>query len=84
MNHVLTSGPVWYLMRASGVVSLLLLTAVSALGVATTSRLSTRAPAPLRHARAAPQRLAAGRGVPEPACADRGHRPRRARCGPWP
>ena len=39
MNHVLTSGPVWYLMRASGVVSLLLLTAVSALGVATTSRL---------------------------------------------
>ena len=39
VNHVLTSGPVWYLMRASGVVSLLLLTAVSALGVATTSRL---------------------------------------------
>lgn len=39
MNHVLTSGPVWYLMRASGVVSLLLLTAVSALGIATTSRL---------------------------------------------
>ena len=39
MNHVLTSGPVWYLMRASGVVSLLLLTAVSALGVATASRL---------------------------------------------
>ena len=39
MSHVLTSGPVWYLMRASGVVSLLLLTAVSALGVATASRL---------------------------------------------
>lgn len=38
MNHVLTSGPVWYLMRASGVVSLLLLTTVSALGVATASR----------------------------------------------
>ena len=36
---MLTSGPVWYLMRASGVVSLLLLTAVSALGVATASRL---------------------------------------------
>ena len=30
--------PVWYLMRASGVVSLLLLTLVSALGVATVSR----------------------------------------------
>jgi hypothetical protein len=39
MNQLLTSGPVWYLMRASGVVSLLLLTAVSALGVATASRL---------------------------------------------
>jgi sulfoxide reductase heme-binding subunit YedZ len=39
MNHVLTSGPVWYLMRATGVVSLLLLTAVSALGIATVSRL---------------------------------------------
>jgi sulfoxide reductase heme-binding subunit YedZ len=38
MNHVLTSGPVWYLMRASGVVSLLLLTLVSALGIATVSR----------------------------------------------
>jgi DMSO/TMAO reductase YedYZ heme-binding membrane subunit len=30
--------PVWYLMRASGIVSLLLLTVVSALGVATVSR----------------------------------------------
>ncbi|HET6171140.1 MAG TPA: ferric reductase-like transmembrane domain-containing protein [Gaiellales bacterium] len=39
MNGVLTSGPVWYLMRGSGVVSLLLLTAVSALGIATVSRL---------------------------------------------
>ena len=39
MNQLLISGPVWYLMRASGVVSLLLLTAVSALGVATASRL---------------------------------------------
>jgi sulfoxide reductase heme-binding subunit YedZ len=38
MNGVLTSGPVWYLMRGSGVVSLLLLTAVSALGMATVSR----------------------------------------------
>jgi sulfoxide reductase heme-binding subunit YedZ len=38
MNTVLTSGPVWYLMRASGVVSLLLLTAVSALGIATVRR----------------------------------------------
>jgi sulfoxide reductase heme-binding subunit YedZ len=38
VNGVLTSGPVWYLMRGSGVVSLLLLTAVSALGIATVSR----------------------------------------------
>ena len=38
MNGVLTAGPVWYLMRGSGVVSLLLLTAVSALGMATVSR----------------------------------------------
>jgi sulfoxide reductase heme-binding subunit YedZ len=38
MNHVLTSGPVWYLMRATGVVSLLLLTIVSALGIATVNR----------------------------------------------
>jgi sulfoxide reductase heme-binding subunit YedZ len=38
MNGLLTSGPMWYLMRASGIVSLLLLTAVSALGVATVSR----------------------------------------------
>jgi sulfoxide reductase heme-binding subunit YedZ len=33
---------VWYLMRASGVVSLLLLTAVFVLGIATTTRLRTR------------------------------------------
>ena len=38
VNGALTSGPVWYLMRGSGVVSLLLLTAVSALGMATVSR----------------------------------------------
>ena len=38
MNGVLTAGPVWYLIRGSGVVSLLLLTAVSALGMATVSR----------------------------------------------
>ena len=38
MNSVLSAGPVWYLMRGSGVVSLLLLTAVSALGMATVSR----------------------------------------------
>jgi sulfoxide reductase heme-binding subunit YedZ len=38
MNGLLTSGPVWYLMRGSGVVSLLLLTAVSALGIATVNR----------------------------------------------
>ncbi|HXY81499.1 MAG TPA: ferric reductase-like transmembrane domain-containing protein [Gaiellaceae bacterium] len=34
----LTAAPVWYLMRGSGVVTLLLLTAVVMLGVATTSR----------------------------------------------
>jgi methionine sulfoxide reductase heme-binding subunit len=38
VTGVLTSGPVWYLMRGSGVASLLLLTAVSALGIATVSR----------------------------------------------
>jgi sulfoxide reductase heme-binding subunit YedZ len=38
MNGVMTSGPVWYLLRGSGVVALLLLTAVSALGIATVSR----------------------------------------------
>jgi sulfoxide reductase heme-binding subunit YedZ len=38
VNGVLTSGPVWYLMRGSGVASLLLLTLVSALGVATAGR----------------------------------------------
>lgn len=37
-----TSGAVWYLMRASGVVSLLLLTAVLVLGIATTSRWKPR------------------------------------------
>lgn len=34
----MSAGAVWYLMRASGVVSLLLLTAVFVLGIATTSR----------------------------------------------
>jgi len=33
-----TSGPVWYLMRASGVVTLILLTGVFVLGIATTNR----------------------------------------------
>jgi methionine sulfoxide reductase heme-binding subunit len=37
-----TSGPVWYLMRASGVVTMLLLTAVFVLGIATTTRWRTR------------------------------------------
>jgi len=39
MNGVTSSGAVWYLMRGSGVVSLLLLTTVLALGVATAGRL---------------------------------------------
>ena len=39
---MISSGAVWYLMRASGVVSLLLLTAVFVLGIATTSRVRTR------------------------------------------
>lgn len=38
MSSPLTSGPDWYLMRGSGVVSLLLLTAVLALGIATVGR----------------------------------------------
>lgn len=42
MNGWATSGPDWYLMRASGVVSLLLLTAVFVLGIATTNRWRTR------------------------------------------
>jgi sulfoxide reductase heme-binding subunit YedZ len=37
-----TSGADWYLMRASGVVTLVLLTAVFALGIATTTRWRTR------------------------------------------
>lgn len=36
------NGSVWYLMRATGVVSLLLLTAVFVLGIATTSHVRTR------------------------------------------
>ena len=38
MNSFATSGPVWYLMRASGIVTLILLTGVFVLGIATTSR----------------------------------------------
>jgi sulfoxide reductase heme-binding subunit YedZ len=38
VNSFTTSGPDWYLMRASGVVSLILLTGVVALGIATTNR----------------------------------------------
>ena len=38
MSGLTSSGTVWYLMRGSGVVSMLLLTAVVALGVATASR----------------------------------------------
>jgi sulfoxide reductase heme-binding subunit YedZ len=37
-----TSGPVWYLMRASGVVTLILLTGVFVLGIATTNRWRSR------------------------------------------
>jgi sulfoxide reductase heme-binding subunit YedZ len=42
VNSLTTSGPIWYLMRGSGIVSLLLLTIVVALGVATTNRWGTR------------------------------------------
>jgi len=38
VHGVLTFEPVWYLMRASGIVSLLLLTLVVALGIGTTTR----------------------------------------------
>ena len=38
MNALRSSLAVWYLMRASGVVSLVLLTAVFALGIATAKR----------------------------------------------
>ena len=38
MSSFATSGPVWYLMRASGVVTLILLTGVFVLGIATTNR----------------------------------------------
>ena len=38
MHDVLTYPPVWYLMRATGIVSLLLLSVVVALGIATTQR----------------------------------------------
>jgi methionine sulfoxide reductase heme-binding subunit len=38
VNSFATSGPDWYLMRGSGVVSLILLTVVVALGIATANR----------------------------------------------
>ena len=38
MNSFATSGPIWYLMRASGIVTLILLTGVFVLGIATTNR----------------------------------------------
>jgi sulfoxide reductase heme-binding subunit YedZ len=38
VNSFATSGPVWYLMRASGIVALILLTGVFVLGIATTNR----------------------------------------------
>ena len=38
MSSFATSGPVWYLMRASGIVTLILLTGVFVLGIATTNR----------------------------------------------
>ncbi len=42
MSSFATSGGAWYLMRASGVVTLILLTGVFVLGIATTSRWRTR------------------------------------------
>ena len=42
MSSFATSGPVWYLMRASGVVTLILLTGVFVLGIATTNRWRVR------------------------------------------
>ena len=42
MNALTSSGAVWYLMRATGVVTLVLLTAVFVLGIATTTRWRTR------------------------------------------
>lgn len=39
MHALLTAPPVWYLMRATGIVSLLLLTLVVSLGIATTTGL---------------------------------------------
>jgi len=38
VSGLATAGPVWYLMRSSGIVALILLTAVMALGIATTNR----------------------------------------------
>jgi sulfoxide reductase heme-binding subunit YedZ len=42
VSSLTTSGQVWYLMRATGVVSLILLTAVFVLGIATTNRWRAR------------------------------------------
>jgi len=42
MSALTSSGAVWYLMRASGVVTLILLTAVFVLGIATTTRWRSR------------------------------------------
>jgi methionine sulfoxide reductase heme-binding subunit len=42
VNGLITSGSVWYLMRASGVVTLILLTGVFVLGIATTKRWRSR------------------------------------------
>jgi sulfoxide reductase heme-binding subunit YedZ len=42
MTSFATSGPVWYLMRATGVVTLVLLTGVFVLGIATTTRWRAR------------------------------------------
>jgi sulfoxide reductase heme-binding subunit YedZ len=42
MSSFATSGPVWYLMRASGVVTMILLTGVFVLGIATTNRWRSR------------------------------------------
>ena len=61
VHAALTYPPVWYLMRATGIVSLLLLTLVVALGIATSQR--ARLPGQPRGAtrRPAPQRVAARR-----------------------
>ena len=54
----------WYLTRSTGAVALILLTAAIALGVADVRRLELAALAALHDRRRAPQRVAAGDGVP--------------------